>query len=273
MSVEKAHNASATTGRDNIAAIVQVMLRKNAVIAPLFWNVSEFAEEGDRSISFPLAENNFVVQKLGVGVTEGDDQEIVYGLDKLELDEEAHIQWVVKKFDQLKARVPVLRTAITNATQSHSVQLDEDIVAELVTGITTTPITTGITQANIVAANVALNDLSVPKMDRFWIAGNGAYGTLQSIAGFIDASKSNLDIVRTGQIGTLYGKPVIESDVFERDTIGLFHKEALAYGFAALPELEDEKAIKYGTGSRRWVMDQNYGQKILNGGKLGILVS
>ena len=93
---------------------------------------------------------------------------------------------------------------------------------------------------------------------------------LLKIDGFIDAGASNLNIVLTGQIGTLYGYPVFESDAYPSAEALLTHRDALAYGFAAGPEVESEQAISYGTGSKRWVMDQLYGVKTMNAGKMAI---
>jgi len=50
----------------------------------------------------------------------------------------------------------------------------------------------------------------------------------------------------------------------------LTHRDSLAFGFGEMPTVEDQAAIEFGTGSRRWVMDALRGQKILNGGKMSV---
>jgi len=256
-------------GQDSVSSMVQEILRESAVLANVFWDVSEFAEPGDTSISFPRNTNRFQVQKLS-GSQKGDDQEVVIGFDKLDLDQEAHIQWAIKKFDQKKSKVAILENAIENATGEHAISLDEDLRDEFLNNNTITSLTGGITQDNIVDAIVSANLNRLPKANRRWIFGNSGYGALLKIDGFVDASKSNMEIVKTGQIGTLYGVPVFESDVYTADEGAMTYEKAVAYGFQAGPEVESQQAIEYGTGSKRWVMDQLYGVKAMQGGLLGV---
>lgn len=262
-------NTTKGLGQDSVSSMVQEILREQSVLASVFRDVSEFAEEGDTSISFPRNTNRFKVQKLN-GAQKGDDQELIIDFDKLPLDEEAHIQWVIKKFDQKRSKVAILENAIENATGEHAITLDADLVDELLAGLTTTSVTGGVTQDNIVDTITAANVARIPRTNRRWVFGNGSYGTLLKIDGFVDASKSNLEIVKTGQIGVLYNVPVFESDVYPVDEALLTHRDALVYGFGSGPEVEDQKAIEYGTGSKRWVMDQLYGVKTMNAGKMAI---
>lgn len=262
-------NTTKGLGQDSVSSMVQEILREQAILTNVFRDVSQFAEDGDTSISFPRNVNRFKVQKLN-GAQKGDDQELVIDFDKLPLDEEAHIQWVIKKFDQKRSKVAILENAIESATGEHAITLDEDIVTELLANITTTDVTGGVTQDNIVDTITAANLARIPRQNRSWVFGNGSYGTLLKVDGFVDASKSNLEVVRTGQIGVLYNVPVFESDVYPVDEALLTHRDALAYGFGAGPEVDDQKAIEYGTGSKRWVMDQLYGIKTLNAGKMAI---
>lgn len=265
MAVEKVTSAS-NTGQDSISSMVQVKLRQNSILSSIFQDVSNFASPGDTSISFPRRDNSFSVQKLS-GAQKGDDQESTFALDQLNLDQEAHIQWVIKKFDQARAKVEILQESIDEATIQHSISLDADIYAQLDTEISgARDISGAVTQANIVDMILQANIARIPKMNRAFIFSNAEFATLLNIDGFVDASKSNMDIVKNGQIGTLYGIPVFESDSVAAANSYLVHRNAVAYGFGSMPSLEDQKAIEYGTGSRRWVMDQLYGVKRLEPG-------
>jgi hypothetical protein len=270
MAVEQVTSAS-NTGQDSISSMVQVKLRKQSIIANLLMDVTQFAQPGDKSISFPRWANEFVVQKLSGG-QKGDDQEAVFDLDKLELTEEAHIQWVIKKFDQARAKVQILQQAIGEATTQHSLGLDVDLYNALKASIHASNILTpgALTQDNVVDMITKANENNIPASMRAWLFSASSYGTLLKIDGFVDASKSNLDIVKTGQIGTLYGYPVFQSNVVASGERYLVHQAAVAFGFGAAPAVEDQKAIEYGTGSRRWVMDQLYGVEALNEGKLAV---
>jgi hypothetical protein len=270
MAVEKVTSAS-NTGQISISDIVQVKLRQNTVLAGIFRDLSVFASPGDKAVSFPRRSNNFSVQKLS-GAQKGDDQESTFALDQLNLDQEAHIQWVIKKFDQARAKVRILEESIDEAVYQHAVSLDSDLFSEMDDNVAAGNIITpaALSQDNIVDMITQANTIRMPRQNRAWIFGNDAYGSLLKIDGFVDASKSNLDIVRSGMIGTLYGIPVFESDSATTGTRYLVHQDAVGYALGAAPELEDQKAIEYGTGSRRWVMDQMYGYKSLNAGNLVI---
>lgn len=271
MSVEQLSSA-ASTGQNTIAELVQVRLRAMSNLSSVFFDVTSFGQGGDKSISFPRWANKFNVQKLS-GAQKGDDQEALFELDQLDLTEEAHIQWAIKKFDQARAKVQILQQAIAEATTAHGNQFNDDLYTELVSNIfADNKLSGSLDQAKVVDMIVQANKIRMPKTDRTFLFGNDAYGTLLKIDGFVDASKSNLDIVRSGQIGTLYGIPVVEDDSVATGVSLLVHRQAVAYGFGALPAIEDQKAIEYGTGSRRWVMDQLYGQKSMNEGKLVVSV-
>lgn len=267
MAVETVTSAE-NTGQNSISSMVQVKLKANAVLASVFMDVTSFAMPGDVSISFPRWANKFNVQKLSGG-QKGDDQEALFALDQLDLNQEAHIQWAIKKFDQSRAKIAILQQAIGEATTEHALGLDADIYAALETNIEATNILSGaVSQDKVVDMITQANTIRMPRQGRSFVFSNAEFGALLKIDGFVDASKSNLEIVRTGQIGLLYGIPVFESDTVAAGNSYLVHSAAVAYGFGAMPALEDQKAIEYGTGSRRWVMDQLYGVKELNTGKL-----
>lgn len=256
------------TEQDTISALVQVKLMKNSVIAQSLYDVSDQAEPGSKSITFYRRAGAFTVEKL-TGSTEGTEQTVSYSPDQLDLDQEAHIQWVIKKFDTIRNKIQVLNNALEDATEAHADSLDSDCVTEMVVGIDALNDLTGaFTQDKVVDMITRANKSRMPRRNRVFAFGNDAEGVLKKIDGFIDASKSNMDIARNGQIGILYGTPVLMSDALADAEGFLYHPQCCALGFGARPAVEDQKAITFGTGSRRWVMDQLYGVKALNAGKL-----
>jgi hypothetical protein len=253
--------SSLSTGQDTISSAVQMLLVKNAVIAPQVLDVSAFAEQGSKSISFPRRTSNFTVQKLS-GAVKGTDQELLISLDKLELTEEAHIQWAIKGFDTFRNKVNILQASIESAVATHAYSLDQDIYDALVASQGNTPVSGGVDQDAIADCVKSLDDVYVPRTNRFWLFSNAGYNKLLKI--FDGPDSTNFNILSTGQIAQLFGYPVFVSNAFSSTyEAGLFHKEAIALGFGSSPRIEDESCIEFGTGSRRWVMDQNYGLKVL----------
>lgn len=98
--------------------------------------------------------------------------------------------------------------------------IDTDVLAEISTGSTNTPIdtTTGATYANIVAAVTALDTANVPQEDRAFIVNAKFMGDLRQLAEFTRydaAGMANPSVARTSagnKVGFIYGIPVYMSN-------------------------------------------------------------
>ena len=269
MTVEK---VSTGQGVDNVASMVQILLRKKTILANVFRDVSNFWQPGDKSISFPKSTKELTVQNLAVG-QKGDDQDAVLELDKLPIDQRAHIQFVVPEFDQEVSKVEILENAINETLSAHAIYFDEKLFASLILTLNATDVTGGIVQDSIVDAITALDNLDVPDEDRRFVFGRGAYGALLKLTGFVDSSQSNLDLVRRGVIGQLYGIPVFKSSIVADGDGYLTHRDAVSFGFAKNAKTESESAIGYGVGSRRWAVDAHFGTKEMQAGNMAVRIT
>lgn len=263
-------NLTTGIGQNTVAEMVQITLLKNTVLRPLFSDMSQFATPGSKQVQFPRITTNFTVQNLSGGV-KADSQALVYDTDNLELDKEQNISFIIRRFDQAKSKVPLLENAIMQATKKHAIQLDQDIYDAFSASVPAANIVTAgaLSQAKITEMIQKANEARMPREGRAFVFANDTYADLIAINAFVDASANGRNApIATGEIGTLYGIPVFQSDVVTSGESWLVHRDALAYAFGALPQLEDQKKIEFGSGSRLWSMDQLYGVKSLNENKL-----
>lgn len=221
-----------------------------------------------------LAEKDAALQKLEQEKleAEGNKDALIDSLRKQYQDAEKQLKESKDKFAYRSVSEQIKREAVAQGCKKPDVLmqlLSDEFVANIAAS---NKLAGALDQDKVVDMITQANTVRMPRTDRTFIFGNTSYGTLLKIDGFVDASKSNLDIVRNGQIGTLYGIPVVESDVVGAGESFLVHRRALAYAFGALPAVEDAPVIEFGTGSRRWVMDQLYGVKSLNQGNLVVSV-
>lgn len=264
-------NLSTGIGQNTVAEMVQITLLKNTVLRPLFSDMSQFATPGSKQVQFPRITTNFTVQNLSGGV-KSDAQALVYDTDNLDLNKENNISFIIRRFDQAKSQVPLLESAINQATRKHAIQLDQDIYDAYSASVASANVVSAgaLSQAKVTEMIQKANEANMPMEGRAFVFANDTYSDLIAIQNFVDASAigGGQAPISSGVIGALYGIPVVRSAVVTSGEYWLVHRDALAYAFGAQPQLEDQKAIEYGSGSRRWSMDQMYGVKSLNEGNL-----
>jgi hypothetical protein len=92
------------------------------------------------------------------------------------------------------------------------------------------------------------------------------YATMLNIDNFVDASKfgSNQPVLN-GQIGTIFGMPVIKTTVVAAGRPLIYHKESLVIGFQLNPEFDSDKDLD--NLATKYSLDQLYGMKTMQLGK------
>lgn len=261
------------TKQDLISEMVQRTLRESAVITGRVMDVSRFAEPGAQSIKFPFRSSRFSVEKRASG-QKGSAQAITYSGDKLELDQNAYIAWIIEEFDNIQSQVAAEEDAIQEAGQEHALQVDSDLIDDLVLNAAAAndvTFSTSITRANILDMRKNLRVQNVPvnaSQDLSLLLNPEEERDMLNISDFTDADKFGSDVpVQNGQIGKVFGMPVFVSNEIDASTAILFHKEAEALGFQSGPKFAEQDAIDYGTGSKKQAIDQLYGYKSLQSGK------
>jgi hypothetical protein len=79
--------------------------------------------------------------------------------------------------------------------------------------------------------------------------------------------------VRTGQLGMIYGIPVVISRLIGDNQMFMYDADGIGLGFQGGVEMSDQPANEYGANSRRVAMDQIFGLGGLELGEQGVLAT
>jgi nucleoid DNA-binding protein len=244
------------TKQDLIAAAVQKELKFNAVLSSYVTDVSQFAVKGAKSISFPKL-GSFTVQNRA-SATAGNIQTLVSATDKLDLDVNAYVSWLIDASDEVQSTLAAKMEFAARAAAAHGRYVDENIILEVKD------------KFGFTATEVALRDKVLEV--RAWLKRNEAVlentvmvvspemeAELLQIAEFSQAQIFGQAVIPTGVIGRLYGMPVVTHSGFAADEAFIWERSAIALGFQAAPNYASQPAIEYGTQSVLEAMDQLFG--------------
>lgn len=262
------------TRQDYIVESVQRELAAAAKMLPLITDVSQFALPGHKTISFPKL-GSFTVQKLG-NYQRADAQALTATEDELNLDQLATVQWIMKKKAELQSKLAFEAALIGRAGSAHARQVDYDILEEMYSGAAVANDVTynaSDIEGNILDIVENLDGQNAPEEGRFVVFRPSEKKLLLKVANFTQADRygSNVPLV-SGELGQAYGLRFVLSNTLTTnftDAVMMgFHREAVAFGFQMAPTFDEQKAIEYGVGSKRMAVDQLYGLKQVQDGKL-----
>lgn len=262
-----------------IVETVQRELAAAAKVRPLIMDVSEFAEEGLKSISFPKL-GSLTPQKLSTGQM-ASAQSLTATVDELDLDQLATIQFVLKYQANVQSRLRLEEAMISRAASGHARGVDSDILEALVTGAAAGNAVTynaSDIEDNILEVVQNLDEANAPEEGRFILFRPAQKKLILSVANFVQTERygSNIPIM-TGEVGMAYGLRFIMSNIsttsFVDGVMIGFQREAAAIGFQVDPFVDEQKAIEWGAGSKRIAVDQLYGYKVMQSGNLISVVS
>lgn len=256
------------TKQDLIAALVQRELRFNAKLAPLFTDVSIFAVEGSKSISFPKL-TSFTIQDRSEG-QKGDAQALTSTLDQLDLNINAYVAWIVDAMTKKQANINVELEYARRAASAHGRYVDEKIIGVMRSA--------AYSFQNVGAdADVGYDDLLAmfeKYMSNDGLQEQGAW--YFSVSQHTKAMNLNelkqLDtfgepVIRNGVIQQLMGMPVVIHNGLVSKELFLCGRESIAYGFQSAPAMDEQKANEYGVGAMRVAVDQLFGVKAMQTGE------
>lgn len=245
-----------------IAAVAQKELKFKAKLLPYVTDVSRFAEPGSKSIDFPKFTTAFTVEKRASGVA-GTIQDLTTANDQLLLNQNAYISWLIDSTDKLQSRLDVELEYVQRAAAAHGRGVDTDIFAEAAAVASLALPAGAITRDDVLDMREHLlkvvdpEDLSNAAM---FVAVDQEKEMLK-IQEFSRADIYGKGIIPTGIIGSVYGIPVILHRGLAAGKVFMWHKEGIATGFQKAPQMDEQKAIGYGTGAVQKAMDQLYGMK------------
>lgn len=265
--------ATASVQQAAIATLVQRNLIAKSTLLGTITDFSMLAEPGNKTVDIPKV-GNFTVTKKTSG-TAVDATALTYATDQLALDQQAVVQWLVEKRASKQSRIALAEINLSRAIDAHAKQVDTDIHAALIAGVSSSSPDHIIAFANaasfdkpdVIEGRRLLDMQEVPAGDRFIAVNPTDEASLLGIAGFVEADKyGSNSAVMNGELGRLYGSTVIKSTVVTSGRPLMYHREACCIAFQQDPEFDNQKDLA--NLAMRYSLDQLYGVKVLQAGKL-----
>lgn len=250
------------TKQDLIAAIVQKELAFKAKLMPTITDVSRFAVPGSKTIAFPKM-TSFTVINRTEGAA-GDASVLTASTDVMNLSFNAYIAWIVDKMTKLQSNIEAEALLAQRAAAALGRYVDTQIIAELVNvadlsvnGAVAADIDKDAVLDMIEQIDAAEGDLD----QSVFIVPSDQRKALLKIADFSANDVFGRPVNYTGEIGQLYGLPVIMHNGVGAQQTLCYEKSGLVLGFQAAPSMSEQPANEYGVGAMRNAMDQLFGVK------------
>ena len=258
------------TKNDLIVSAVQKNLIEKSVLAPTVRDVSAFAIKGATSFNVPKLSNFSVVNRTFGSA--GDATALVDSSDQILLDNNAYIAYLYDSRDAYQSTIEYKIEAAMRASVAHAKNVDEKIITaiDLVAGVEVSKATFTTIKEQILEMRRQLlqngSDIS-----RMTIAcGVDKEADMLAESDFVRADFYGSANVRLGQIGMLYGVPVVISRLITGDEMKMYDADGIGLAFQGGIEMSEQDANEYGANSKRVAMDQVFGIGGLELGEQGV---
>jgi hypothetical protein len=247
------------TKNDLIVSAVQKNLIEKAVLAPLVRDVSAFAVKGAKSFAVPKL-TNFTVANRTFGSAQ-DAVSLTDSVDTINLSFNAYIAWLYDSRDVYQSTIEYQVEASMRASQAHAKYVDQQIKTTLEAiaehEVSATSFTDVKSQILEMRKLILADGGDISRMSLH--IGPGKEAEMLAVADFVRADFYGSANVRNGQIGQLYGIPVVISRLYDDDEMTMCDADGIGLAFQGGVEMSDQPANEYGANSRRIAMDQVFG--------------
>lgn len=255
------------TKMDVITSIVQRELKAQAKLLPFVSDFSGFAGKGATSVAVPRL-TSFTAADRAFGAAH-DATVLTDAKDVIDLDKNKIVAWLEDHRDNFQSTIEYRMQASARAASAHARVVDEDITTALLAGSHSFENATGgslaITKDNVLAMRSKLlkQNSEIERMALVISVDNEA--SMLAIAEFVRADAYGSSNIPSGQIGTVYGIPVVISNnagLGATQAI-MFDREGLGFAFQEDVQMSEQSANEYGAMSKRVAVDQLYGLEVL----------
>lgn len=256
-----------STKNDLITSLVQKELKFRAKLLATVTDLSSYAGKGMKSISFPKL-SSFSVENRA-SAAPGTIQALSATTDKLDLNLNAYVSWLVDSSDEIQSSIDVQIENALRAAAAHGRYVDEQIIAVLEAGagldIGTAPITSDL----ILDAREQLVKSFADPMACVMLVGPDQEKAMLKIADFVRADYYGASNIPSGEIGRVWGMPVMVHQGVAAGKAYFYSKDSVGVAFQKAPSMAEQPEIAYGTNAKRVAIDQLFGVKALQTGELG----
>ena len=256
-----------STKNDLITSLVQKELKFRAKLLATVTDLSSYAGKGMKSISFPKL-SSFTVENRA-SAAPGTIQALSATTDKLDLNLNAYVSWLVDSSDEIQSSIDVQIENALRAASAHGRYVDEQIIAVLEAGagldIGSAPITSDL----ILDAREQLVSSFADPMACVMLVGPDQEKAMLKIADFVRADYYGASNIPSGEIGRVWGMPVMVHQGVAAGKAYFYSKDAVGVAFQKAPSMAEQPEIAYGTNAKRVAIDQLFGVKALQTGELG----
>jgi hypothetical protein len=255
------------TKNDLITSLVQKELKFRAKLLATVTDLSSYAGKGMKSISFPKL-SSFTVENRA-SAAPGEIQALSATTDKLDLNLNAYVSWLIDSSDEIQSSIDVQIENALRAASAHGRYVDEQIIAVLEAGagldVGSAPLTADLI---LDAREQLLKSFADPSACAM-VIGPDQEKVMLKIAEFVRADYYGSSNIPSGQIGTVYGMPVMVHQGVASGKAYWYSKDAVGVAFQKAPSMAEQSEIAYGTAAKRVAIDQLFGVKALQTGELG----
>lgn len=250
------------TKQDLVAAIVQKELAFKAKLLPTITDFSQFAVKGAKSVSIPKTDS-FTVVNRAEGVA-GEAKALTAGVDKIDLNINAYIQWIVDDMTDIQSVLATTQLAVSRAVSAHARYFDSQVISVLKSEGTDAG-NGPLSKDNILAMRETLIANNADADQLTLLISPQGESVLLKVADFINANKyGSSDPVQKGVIGTIYGAKVIVSSALSgTHEYFMYDKDGVGFAFQKGPSFSEQPNNNYGANASQAVLDQLYGVKAL----------
>lgn len=255
---------TAATKMDLIVQMAQKELVAKAIFASYFTDVSNFAQKGMKSISFPKL-SSMTVGERGSGATV-DAQAITSTVEKLDLNIPAYIKWIIDPNDAIQSTLDWELEVVQRASGAHGRYFDNKVKAAVMADAPEVSVAGNITRDLILEMRQYLkkNEADMSAVTLFISPAQETH--LLKIAEFSQQQIYGDAVLQTGVVGRVFGIPVVVHNLLGDAEFFMAEKGALAYGFQKAPAYGEQDELDFGVGAKKRALDALYGMKSLQVG-------
>ena len=256
-------NNLTNTKADLIAALVQRELLEKASLTPFLMNFSGLAGKGAKSIEIPKL-SSFTVQDRTLGAAASENSPLTDSTDVISLNKSKIVLFGYDSHDEIQSSIDYMASAISRASAAHGRQINSDILTSWTT-------VAGLSVNGASPADITADDIL--DMREFLIS-NFADMTKSYLVIAADQEKAMLKLAEfsrydyrggsaspivNGQIGFVYGVPVVINQQVASQQAFMVNMEGSGYAFQKAPAVAEQVALQYGTGGKQVAIDCLYG--------------